>query len=167
VIQLANSVSTGDDHFLQCRKVPIVQTTPTRKFPDALDGIQVWAVRWQKVEAKTLPLLASPVSMESGMMIGGIIRDDHDTPAGVSTGTAKIFQELEAGGSVKTTRLALKEEPPIAHSHGAEVTDATPGGVVEQHRVFDFGRDPHAAARAVLLEMHLVHSPKVHLRIGA
>ena len=144
-----------------------METATAREFPDALDGVQVRAVGGEEVERKTLPLLASPVAMESSMVIGGIIGDDHNSAARMGTGTAKVPEELKATGAVKTVRLALKEEPPISHWHGAEITDAAPGGVVEQHRVFDFGRDPHAAARAVLLEMHPVPSPKVHLRMGA
>src|SRR6267142_392407 len=30
------------------------------------------------------------------------------------------------------------------------------------HRVLDFRRDPHSAARTVLLEMHLIHGPQIN-----
>src|SRR5689334_17915182 len=35
------------------------------------------------------------------------------------------------------------------------------GGMVPQHGIFDFGRHPHAAARAVRLEAHLIHGPEL------
>jgi hypothetical protein len=38
--------------------------------------------------------------------------------------------------------------------------------MVMQDRVPGFGWDPHATARTMLLEVHFVHSPKIHRGIG-
>jgi hypothetical protein len=38
---------------------------------------------------------------------------------------------------------------------------------MKEHWVLSFRRDPHPAARTVLLKVHFVHGPKIDSRISA
>jgi hypothetical protein len=57
-----------------------------------------------------------------------------------------VLEKLPAGEGVELVRLALQEELAIAQADGAEVPDTAPGGIMKEHRVLGFRRDPHAAA---------------------
>src|SRR5260370_34533268 len=49
----------------------------------------------------------------------------------------------------------------MPQAHGPEIAHALAGRGVEQDRVLDFWRGPHAAARAMLLKVHLIGGPKI------
>jgi len=55
---------------------------------------------------------------------------------------------------------------PVPQAHGAKVADAPPRGVVPQNGIAVLRRHPHSAARAILLEVHLIQGPKVNAFVG-
>ena len=101
------------------------------------------------------------------MVVFGIVRNHDHPPSRSGAGGTKIFQELPTGNSVELTRFPSKEELAVPQTDGAEVAHTPPGGMVKQNGVFAFRRDPHPAARAVLLEVHFVHSPEINRGVGA
>jgi hypothetical protein len=143
-----------------------METEPTREFPDALDGVQFGAVGRQEIQREALGALLPPLLVNPSVVVSGIVRDHHNTPSRSAAGRPQRFEELSAGNSIELTRLAAKEEPSVPQANGAKVANVVSARMVGQDWVLDFGRDPHPAARTVLLEMHFVHSPKVHRRIG-
>src|SRR5208337_1810320 len=74
----------------------------------------------------------------------------------------ELLQELLAGAGVEGLGLAPVEKAAVPHPHRAPVANALPGRVVQEHRIARLGRNPHAAARTVLLEAYLVHRPQVN-----
>jgi hypothetical protein len=80
---------------------------------------------------------------------------------GAAAGGAELLEELQEAGSVKFAGLQTEHKPPIPPAHGSEIPHTLAGGGVEQDRVLDFRRNPHAAARAMLLNVHFVGGPKI------
>jgi len=144
-----------------------METEPTREFPDALDWVQFGAVGRQEVQREALGALLPPLLVKSRVVISGIVRDHHDAPSGSRGGRPQRLEKLPAANGIELTRLAPKEEPSVPQANGAKIANAVPTRMVMQNRVLDFGRNPHPAARTMLLEVHLVHGPKIHRGIGA
>ncbi len=71
-----------------------------------------------------------------------------------------IYNHIEATGLTPVDQLA------VTQPHCAEVSDASPCRVMQQHRVRRFRRNPHAASRTVLLEMNFIHRPKVDVFVS-
>ena len=69
--------------------------------------------------------------------------------------------------SKKVTALNLsvsrqKTELPVPQAHGAKVSYAAPGRVVQQDRILGFRRHPHLTPGAVLLEVDFVGGPQIY-----
>jgi hypothetical protein len=121
----------------------------------------------QEVQGEALGFFLSPIRVESGVVIFRVVGNHHHPPSRVSADGAQVFQELPAGRSIELARLAPEQELAVAQADGPEVAHALASGVMEQNRILDFRRDPHPVARAVLLEVHFVHGPKINCGIGA
>src|SRR5208283_2407742 len=100
------------------------------------------------------------------MVIPGIVGDHDDPSRSRGAGAVEGFQEDKKGSTVELVRLAMKEELAVTKPNRTKVTDAAASGMMEQNRVLGLRRNPHLAARTMLLKMHLVGCPQVHLRIG-
>ena len=144
-----------------------MNTKPTREFPDALRGVQFRTVGRQEVQAETFRFLLSPVAVQSGVVISGVVGNDYHLSSRARAGGTKLFQELPTGQGVELARLRPEEESAVAQADRSIVANALPGGLVKQHGVLGFGRDPHPTARTVLLKMHFVHGPEINRRIDA
>jgi len=139
-----------------------MDTKPTREFPDALRGVQFRAVGRQEVQAETFRLLLPPVAVQSGVVISGVVGNHHRLSIRASAGGTKLFQELPAGQGVELAHLTSEEELAVAQADRSIIAHALPGGLVKQHGVLGFERDPHPTARTVLLKMHFVHGPEIN-----
>ena len=144
-----------------------METEPTGEFPHPLAGIQFGTVRRQEIKGETLGSFLPPVSVQLGMVVFGVVGNDHYPSRRAGADGVKVFQELPTGHGVELARLASEEEFAVAHPDGPKVAHALAGGMMEQHRVLGFGRDPHPAARTVLLKVHFVHSPEINAEIEA
>jgi len=144
-----------------------MNTKPARQFPDSLGGIQFGTVGRQEIQAEPLGLLLSPVPVQAGVMILGVVGNHHCLPRSARAGGTKLLQKLPAGQGVELPGLCPEEETPIAQADRSIVTHALAVGRVKQNRVPGLGRHPHLTARTVLLKMHFVHSPKVNRGIEA
>ena len=155
------------DQVIQMRKVSIVQASATCEFPDALDGVQLRAVGGEVIESEAIRVPLPPFPVKACMVVFRVVDDDHDASSGSGAGRLQVLEKLPAGEGVELIRLAPKEELAIAQADGTEVPDTAPGGIMKEHRVLGFRRDPHAAARTVLLKVHFVHGPKIDSGIKA
>ena len=144
-----------------------MDTKATREFPDAFRRIQFRTVGRQEVQAETFGLLLPPLSVQSGVVISGVVGHHHHLSMRASAGGAKPLQELPAAQGVELARLTPEEEASVAQADRSIIAHALPGGRVKQHGVLGFGGDPHPAARTVLLKVHFVHGPKVNAGIEA
>ena len=133
-------------NVIQMREVSIVQASATCKLPDALDGVQFRAVGGEVVEREARRVPLPPLPVKACVVVFRVVGNDHHASSGSGTGRLEVLEKLPAGEGVELFRLALKEELAIAQADGAEVPDTAPGGIMKEHRVLGFRRDPHAAA---------------------
>jgi hypothetical protein len=70
-----------------------VETQPAREFPDPFDGIQIWTIGRQKVQAELGSLLAAPFQMEFGAIILCVVADGQNAAAGDGADFPETFLE--------------------------------------------------------------------------
>ena len=90
---------------------------PMGEFPNALRGVQFRAVGRQEVQAETFRLLLPPVSVQSGVVISGVVGNHHHLSSRARAGSTKLFQELPAGQGVELARLGPEEELAVAQAN--------------------------------------------------
>ena len=79
---MSELIFDGGDDALQEAEVAIVETQSAREFPDPFDGIQIWTIGQQEVQAELGSLLAAPFQMEFGAMILGVVADGQNAATG-------------------------------------------------------------------------------------
>lgn len=110
-------------------------------------------------------LLTPPLAMKFGMMVAGVVGDDHRPLARRPSSFGKFAKESPAGFAVEASGLPLVNQLSISKPNGSEVTNAFSGRVVINNWLRHFRWNPHPSAGSILLEMDLVQSPKLNLRI--
>jgi len=155
----------GDD-VVQFGKVLVVKTAAANQFPNAFDRIEFRAVRRQKVEDEMVRDFPAPLFVQGSVMIASVI-DDHNHLSARGLGQSlHPAKESPAGAGVEHPVWRRHDQFAILQAHGPKVTDAFAGWGVKADGVLDFGRNPHAAARAMLLEVHFIHSPQINLWVS-
>src|SRR5437016_1275810 len=86
-------------------------------------------------------------------------------PAGILV-RRSLFKKAKKVSRVEFARLPRKSEFSVPQPHGTKVSYAAPRRMMQQHRVLGFRRYPHATTGAVLLKVHFVRGPQVHLVIS-
>lgn len=89
------------DELIERGEVPIVQPEFTQELPDALNRVELRAVRRKKEQEEARLLPAAPLGVQNGMVIFGVVDDDNDAPAGAAACPAQLAQECPAGLSIK------------------------------------------------------------------
>src|ERR1700730_10219262 len=159
---LSELIFDGGDDALQEAEVAIMETQPAREFPDPFDGIEIRAIGWQEVQAELGSLLAAPLQMEFGAVILCVVADGQNAAAGDGANFPEHFQELPEGLSIESSDLAAEEKHAVPQTHGGKVTHALARRMMVHDGILGLRRNPHAAARSLLLKVHFVHSPQVH-----
>ena len=136
------------------------------EFPDSLDGVEFGTVGRKEIKGEGGGLLYSPGQVEARSVVLGIITDHNDAAAIGGAGLAQQLQKLPKAFAVESAGFATIKEFSIAQSYGAEVSHAAASRVMVKDWIPDFGRDPHATARAVLLEMHFVQRPQIDASVS-
>ncbi len=144
----------------------VVQTATTGGLPEAFDRIQLWTVGRQGFQSDAFGVALPPGLVEPGVVASGIVQYQHHAPLGRSIGPAELAEEIKEGLGPESLRLAQVQKPAVPQAHGAKIADAPPRGVVQQNRIAVLRRCPHAAARAMLLEVHLIQGPQVNAWVG-
>ena len=101
------------------------------------------------------------------MVVPGVVGDDHDPTTAAASTPAQRAQKAPTGLSVETTLGFGDDQAPVANPHRTEVTDAFARGGMAANRVANLRRDPHAAAAAVLLEVHLIQCPQIDSAVAS
>lgn len=140
-----------------------MEAEAANQLPDSFDGVEIWAVWWKEEEMEIRPLLVTPLPMKNGVVIPGIISNDHDAATGAARDLPEFFIEAPGRLCVEPTLLLLREELSISKSYRTEIANGFAGRMVQQDRIFDFRRDPHATPRTMLLKMHFINSPEINL----
>ena len=96
-----------------------------------------------------------------GVVVAGVVEHDDDPAARRAAAEQQAKELLELDG-VEDRREGVGELAG-AQGHRAEAGDRLSGGRVPEHGIPVLGRDPHAAAAAVALEVALVLAPQVNV----
>ena len=75
----------GCDDFLERGKVSVVDALATRQFPNPFDRVQFGAVGWQVFQSEIRDMVLSPFFVKPGVMVSGVVRNDHNTAPGPDT----------------------------------------------------------------------------------
>src|SRR6516225_9817405 len=108
-------------------------------FHTRLDGIQLRAVRRQIVEHKIGGMFFSPLPMEPGVVVLGIVRDHHHAATAGEAGLVKLFHKFKEGQAVELLLLPAKTKAPIAKSYGGKIPHAVSRRMMPQHRILGSG----------------------------
>jgi hypothetical protein len=82
-------------------EVAIVQATTACELPHSLDRIEFRTVRGKEVQSKVMGLLFPPRSVQAGVVITGIVGDDHNPSPGPVAGGAELLEKLKEAGPVE------------------------------------------------------------------
>ena len=99
----------------------MVQATTTCELPHSFARIECGAIGREEVQGKMVGLPFPPGLVESGGVIGGMVRDDDYPSSGATTGLAELAKELKKAGPVAFARLRAKYKAPIPQAHGSEI----------------------------------------------
>ena len=91
-----------------------MNATSPNQAPDPLYGVQLRTIRRQKIEGKALSLLGTPLLVQLGMMIPGIIRDYHYSAGRFSAVQPEVLEEAQERLGIKAGFLSLEDEFTIA-----------------------------------------------------
>ncbi len=116
-----------------------METETAGELPNTFDGIEFRRVRGQIVEREVKGMFFSPVPVNTGMMVFGVIGDYHHAAAGSDAGAAKGSDEREEGGAIELAYLAGKEKLPVAKPHRGRVSHGVPGGSMQQDGILVSG----------------------------
>jgi hypothetical protein len=83
----------GIDDFAEQWEVSIVQTLPPGELPDPFDRVEVWRVGRQIVEFESVGVLLAPVTVQPGMVITGIVGDNHHSSWPSGAGALEGFEK--------------------------------------------------------------------------
>ena len=84
----------GDD-ISEMVEVAIVQATTAGELPHGLNGVEFGTVSGQEVQGKVRGVLFPPWSVRAGVMITGIVGDDHNPSPASAAGGAELLEELK------------------------------------------------------------------------
>jgi hypothetical protein len=131
----------------------------TNQLPDPLNRIELRTIRKQKIQPQFPPVIPQPGLQGSGMMISGVIQNDHHLLVG-GTMAKEVFQEFTKSLPVEFVPL-LCYQSTIPQTDGSKHSDLFVCRSMPEDRIFDIERDPHHISRSVLLKMTLIQTPKV------
>jgi len=151
----------------KCRKIAIVQAAAANEFPHSLNRIEFRTVRRQKVQTEMVGHFLSPRFMERGVVVPRVIDDDHGLAPRTTGYSFQLMEELPTGFGVKHTFGTGHDQLAVSQTHGSEKADAFARRGVQANGICYFGRHPHAATGAMLLEMHFIHGPQINLRVAS
>ena len=152
--------------FSERREIVVVNPKSFKELPNPLDGIELRAVWWEEKQRKFRLFGIAPVGVKGGVVISGVINDDHDTSTRSGADAMQVAQEDPTGLSVEMTRGGKRAKFTVPQSNGTEVAGAFSCRSMQAYRVVDLGWHPHPAATSVLLEMNFIHRPQVDVRIS-
>ena len=116
------------DDVLEIVEVAIVQATTAGELPHSLDRVEFGTVRGKEVQGKGMGVVFPPRSVQTGVVITGIVRDDHNPSPGSATGGAELLEKLQEARPIEFAGFLTEHKAPIAQAHGPEIAHALAGG---------------------------------------
>src|SRR6266481_2623953 len=106
-----------------------------------------------------------PILMKFSMMVSIVIQYDHDTSFCTTSGLLELFEKNQKGFGIELVIFSVISKFAITQTDGSKIGYAFTGGLMENHGIGGFRRNPHATPRAMLLKMNFIFCPKIHARI--
>ena len=101
-------------NLIKFLEVDVVQAKSAREFPDALNRIEVRAIRRKKVERKARLDLLSPSLMQERVMVLRIVEDNDHSFTASNTLVVQLLEELPTALSVEFFLFASVKEFSVA-----------------------------------------------------
>lgn len=136
-----------------------MQSEASHQLPDPFDGVEFGAVRRQELQDKVVGHGLAPLGVQRGVMVSGVVDYNDNLASASPTGRFEFAKEIPAGFGIEHSLWPGCHQFPVAQSDGTEVTDAFSCRCMHTDRIGGFWRNPHPAARAVLLKMNLIDGP--------
>lgn len=121
-----------------------MQAATSGELPHALDHVEFRAVRRQILDLEFCHILFPPFLMQLGMVVSSVVQNKDHFSLGSRADASNVLEEREECFSVERTVLTLIGEFPVAQSHGSEVPGTFSRWMMEENRIFKFGRNPHS-----------------------
>jgi|HubBroStandDraft_5_1064220.scaffolds.fasta_scaffold36932_4 hypothetical protein len=119
------------DDVLEIFEVAIVQATTACELPHSLDRVKFGTVRGKEVQSKVVGVLLPPRSVQAGVVIPGIVGDDHNPSPGPPAGGAELLEKLKEAGAIEFAGFQTEHKAPIPQAHGPEIPHALASGSVQ------------------------------------
>lgn len=128
------------------------------QLPDALDGGQLRAVRRQKQQGEYGAIFSKEGLEQDRVVVPSIVQHQHHARVVGAMPQQRLQKSLERDRVER--RAQGTDERAGAQTDSPEARDRLAGGRMEQDRILDLGRHPHAASGAMLLEVAFIHAPE-------
>jgi len=145
VTPVPEEIFNGFGNLQEAAEIAVVQTQAPDQLPDPLDRIEVRAVRRQEVELEAADPICAPVAMELGVVVFGIVSDDHHAAPRSGADPVQVLEEVPAGLRVEALALAAEDEAAVAQAHGTKVAHTLAPRKMPDHGISNLWRYPHAA----------------------
>jgi len=152
--------------FVERAEEAVVKPKASQELPDPFDRIEFGTVRREEQQDEARLLFEPPFPMQVGVVVFGVVDDDDDATAGTAGDTPEFAKILPAGLGIEIAFRLGGAQLSVTNADGPEVADRFSGRRVEADRVLDFRGNPHPAPAPVLLEMDLIHRPKIDVGIA-
>lgn len=114
----------------------VLRSFSPRDLPNSLDGIELKAVGQHGHRRKPFIAAYSPFSMKLGMVVSGVVNDEHNPPRRVRADLAQVFEEAKKCLHIELVRFSAIDELAISDSHCSEISHALSCRMMENSRVF-------------------------------
>jgi len=116
------------------------------QFPDPFYRVQFRAVRRQIFQNKVVTDLFTSFFMRFRMMISSVVDSDDDLLFFGTCNPPKFFQKIPGRISIEDVFFTGENELAVPQTHRSEIPCAFSAWLLHDNRLFDFGRNPHAAS---------------------
>ena len=111
-------------------------------------------------------LLASPIKMELGMVVSGVVYNDRYPSTTSQADLPKMFKKGMERHGVELPLFSSESQFPITQSDSPEVSDTLTGRMVQQYGIDVLGGHPQPTPRSILLKMNFIGRPQIDSWIG-
>jgi len=150
------------DNLLQSREIAVMKTAAAQQLPDPFNRIELRTVGRQEMQIEMVLHCLAPRLMQAGVVIPSVV-DDRDQLAARAPVALQFSIKVPAGDGVEHAVGSRHDQFTVLESHGTEKADALAGGRVPTNGILHLRRNPHAAARTVLLKVNFIHRPQINI----
>jgi hypothetical protein len=99
-------------------------------------------------------------------MISCVIQNHVNLSSCMTTGHSETFEKSPKCIAIKRIVFFLVNKLSISNSYCSKISNTFSGWMMQQYRLFHFGRNPHPTSRPILLKMNFIHGPYIDVVVG-